>query len=145
MAQTDEYWNKAKEAAVTDEQLANLKRSEISWRYWKANANRGEFSFANPYRSDEKQRLFDDLIRSGVKRMSEGQTAGDYMDCIAAKFVLPDDWDDYEKDDLRSEFASFFYNILELFVPLLTAFGIPYYAYRDLQKTVDFSIPGSLC
>ncbi len=40
----NELWAKAKDAAENEEQLAQLRRSELSWRYWKSANKRGEFS-----------------------------------------------------------------------------------------------------
>lgn len=46
-------------AAGTEEQLARVKRSELSWIYYKANAKKDRFSLTNSKRFDEKVRLYE--------------------------------------------------------------------------------------
>lgn len=123
IAQIDKYWQAAKDETENETQLANIERSEISWRYWKAADKRGEFSLVNPNRFDEKQKLYDDIVASGAKRMSEGQQWGDYLDCAAVRFAPVDDWNSYEAEETRTNAINFFGGILEALMPVLTAFG----------------------
>ncbi len=69
----DEIWEKAKSAKLTDEQLKNVKLSEISWRYWKKTNEVSEFT---SYQSEEKQlaaaqKLYDDMKAAGITRIHE--------------------------------------------------------------------------
>lgn len=72
----NELWEKAKDAAETDEQLAQLRRSELSWRYWKSANCRGEFSRLQfPYiRMREGEKLHNDLKEMNAVLFSEGGT-----------------------------------------------------------------------
>ena len=70
----DELWEKAKAAAQTDEQLQQIRRSELSWRYWKCSNKCGEFSrwqFPYVYMS-EGERLHNDFKEMGIRVFSEG-------------------------------------------------------------------------
>ena len=72
----NELWAKAKEAAETDEQLQQIRRSELSWRYWKSANRRGEFSRAQfPYIwMTAGKELHDDLKEMNAVLFSEGGT-----------------------------------------------------------------------
>lgn len=73
----NELWSKAKEAAQTDEQLQQIRRSELSWRYWKSANKRGEFSrtqFPYIWMTAGKE-LHDDLKEMNAVLFSEGGTA----------------------------------------------------------------------
>ena len=67
----DGLWQKAENAAATDAQLANIRRSELSWRWWKASAGKCEFSFFSPRRADEKEKLYKDILDSGAIDFAE--------------------------------------------------------------------------
>ncbi|MCR5040650.1 MAG: DUF4838 domain-containing protein [Clostridia bacterium] len=87
------YWKTAEELAETDQQLANLERSELSWRWWKANAGKSEFSFFSWNRADECEKLFDDLRAHGVTLLQE--FTYENLDEIAPdviRYAVPDRW-----------------------------------------------------
>ncbi len=132
IALIDDMWNKAKEAAETAEQLEHIARSELSWRFWKASTNKGEYSLLNPCRYEEKQKLFDDLKEFGVNMLNEGGY-GDYLDCYCIRYVPANEWNMYEADEPAPHFRLFFGRILELFTPLLAAFGMYYGIARLLN------------
>lgn len=69
----DELWAKAKELALDEKQLLHVRRSEISWRYWKANNRFGEYSpLGNPKGwYAENKKLYEDMKEFGVKRIRE--------------------------------------------------------------------------
>jgi len=123
IAQINKLWNAAKDAAETDTQLENINRSELSWRFWKASDNRSEFSLLNPNRFDEKQKLYDDVVASGVKIMSEGQTYGDFLDCGAVRYVDVNKWHFYEVDEFGTSEINSLGKILEVITKVFTAFG----------------------
>ena len=65
---------KAKEEAQTDEQFQQIRRSELSWRYWKCANKCSEFSrlqFPYVYMNANKK-LHDDLKEMGVLVFGEG-------------------------------------------------------------------------
>lgn len=72
----NELWEEAKAAAENDEQLAQIRRSELSWRYWKSANRRGEFSRSQfPYVwMTEGKKLHDDMKEMNVILFSEGGT-----------------------------------------------------------------------
>ena len=70
----NELWEKAKTAAEDDEQLQQIRRTELSWRYWKAANKRGEFSRCQfPYVwMSEGEKLHNDLKEMNAVLFSEG-------------------------------------------------------------------------
>ena len=72
----NELWEKAKTVAEDDEQLQQIRRTELSWRYWKAANKRGEFSrcqFPFVWMS-EGEKLHNDLKEMNAVQFSEGGT-----------------------------------------------------------------------
>ena len=132
VAKIDGYWKAAKQAAETDAQRANVERSGISWRYWKANAQKGEFSLANPKRFDEKVRLYEDIKAGGATTLSEGGW-GRYLECAAVRYAAPDDWNSYSEDETATKWINYFGRLLERFTPLLAAFGFYYRTSRNIN------------
>ncbi|MBQ7638149.1 MAG: DUF4838 domain-containing protein [Clostridia bacterium] len=125
----DDLWKNALSQAETKEQRDNVIRSKISWRFWKAGMNKGEYSLLNPARYNEKEQLFRDLKAHGVSTISEGGY-GDYLDCICIRYAPPNEWDMYEADETGAQTRLFFGKILERFTPLLAMFGLYYEVFR---------------
>lgn len=73
VSRCDELWKMAKAEAQTQEQLEQIIRSEICWRYWKCSNKRSEFSlFQSPYlQMKANQELYEDLVDLGITRMGE--------------------------------------------------------------------------
>jgi len=67
----DGLWASAKAADLTEEQLLRVRRSEISWRYWKSTKKMDEFNIFNCHIENEK--LFNDMKELGISRISEGE------------------------------------------------------------------------
>ena len=66
----DELWENAIAAAQTDWQKENVKRSQLCWRYWKANVKRGEFSALNEFkRIEENEKLYNDMVHFGISTL----------------------------------------------------------------------------
>ena len=63
----DLLWENAKNEAENDTQLENIRRSEISWRYWKG---------FNVYDKEANEKLVSDMTELGITKISEGSTAG---------------------------------------------------------------------
>lgn len=72
----NELWKNAKTVAEDDEQLQQIRRTELSWRYWKAANKRGEFSRCQfPYVwMSEGEKLHNDLKEMNAVLFSEGGT-----------------------------------------------------------------------
>lgn len=133
VSQINDWWQQAKDAAETEEQLARVKRSEVSWIYYKANAKKDQFSLTNPKRFDEKVRLYEMFEEYGIHVLSEGNEYDDYKDCISVKFTIPDEWDMYEPGETGAETRNFFGEILEFLIPFLTGFGLMYKIHKALM------------
>ncbi len=127
-ATVDRLWEKAEQAAETDEQLQRIKRSELSWRWWKACSGSREFSFFGFKRGDEKEKLLQDLLDSGVTMLSEGRYTAASIDPEVVRYASPDHWlpaQDFETDEVGQKMMK--YELLaEKFPPLL---GIIAYFY----------------
>ncbi len=131
VSEINALWAKAKEAAETDEQLANIERSELSWRFWKASADKDEFSVLNPGRFDEREKLFEDFKDHGVVRLNEGGYE-DYLDCLCVRYVPANEWNMYEADEIGAQTRLFFGQLLEKLTPFLSAYGLYYKIYRSI-------------
>lgn len=72
-------WAKAKELASNDYYLTNVRRSEISWRYWKANNRFSEYSVVgNPFGwYTENGKLYKDFKAFGIMRIREARALSD--------------------------------------------------------------------
>ncbi len=68
----DKMWQTAKNAAKTNWQLENVKRSEICWRYWKSCNSKAEFNAFAPDIEDEYRAFYEDLQHFGITRLHEG-------------------------------------------------------------------------
>ena len=114
----NELWELAKDAAETEEQLEQILRSELCWRYWKCSTMRSEFSrLQHPYLWMKANKdLYNDFVRMGVTRM--GERNGHYLSDndlrhltrrIYTWITLYDEpiW------DALNPFAVAFYNLIE--------------------------------
>jgi len=84
----DELWDAAEENAGNTEQLENIQRSRLSYRFYKANILMDEFSALKLSRVKENERLYNDLGRFGIARLSEH---GPYTD-TPNFWLTPVDW-----------------------------------------------------
>lgn len=67
IVKADTLWENAKNSAETEEQLKNIERSEICWRYWKG---------FNDFDKAETEKLIEDIKAMGITMTHEGDTAG---------------------------------------------------------------------
>ncbi len=70
MLELDELWSKALSADITEEQLFNIEKDNLSWEFFKANQMQGEYFFLNPLRIKEQKWLYDELEAHGMDRVS---------------------------------------------------------------------------
>ncbi len=70
----DSLWKKALEADVTDEQRFRIEKDSLSWEFFKANQFLGEYFFLNPFRMQEQEELYDNLISHGITKVSSFST-----------------------------------------------------------------------
>ena len=140
----DDDFEAAKAAAETPEQLTNIERTELGWTYWKANANKGEFSLANPDRFKEKEKLFNSLIEFDIHVLNEGSEYDDFRNCISVKYTKPDTWNEYEPGETGAETRNFFGRILEFMIPYLTGFGVLFELWKGISE-IDYSSIGVQC
>ncbi len=125
IAEINDLWKNAKSEANDDLQLENICRSELSWRFWKGSANKGEFSLLNPERFNERQKLFDDFKAFDVIMLNEGGY-NDYLDCACVRYAPVNEWNMYEEDESGTQARLFFCKILEALTPFLTLNGLLY-------------------
>lgn len=84
-------WDAALNADITEGQLFNVETANLSWRFFKANQMLCEYSFLNPMRMTENEKLYDDLKSHGLDRVSCYWTLPDKED---VNFILrPYNWD----------------------------------------------------
>ena len=67
IAKADTLWENAKNEADNETHLTNVKRSEISWRYWKG---------YNVYDKAETDQLIEDIKTFGITMVCEGDASG---------------------------------------------------------------------
>lgn len=123
----DGLWKKAEKAAETEAQLANIKRSELSWRWWKASAGKSEFSFFSRHRADEKEKLYNDIIASGA--IDFGEYSGNDVRAIdkdVIRYATPDFWRSGNENDENCLKQMKIEKLAEAFPPL---FGLIAYFY----------------
>ena len=90
----DALWENAIAAAETDWQQENVKRSQLCWRYWKANTKRGEFSSRdNAKRIEENEKFYNDLLHFEISTLmiSNNRHTGKLTDTPDFKAV-PAEW-----------------------------------------------------
>jgi len=75
---TDRLWESARNAAgLTPEQLIRVRKSEISWRFWKSDTWNLEFSLFTRYKAS--QRLYNDMKELDVLRIHSGSGTGCFL------------------------------------------------------------------
>lgn len=70
VARLDYLWNKALNAEITEEQRFNVETANLSWELFKANQFIGKYSFLNPFRLKENEKLYDAFKSHGINRVS---------------------------------------------------------------------------
>ncbi len=73
ISRCDKLWEFAKAEAENEDQLNQILRSELCWRYWKCSNMASEFSLLqHPYlRMKARKDLYNDFVKFGVTRMGE--------------------------------------------------------------------------
>ncbi len=66
----DNLWKKALSADITPEQKFNVEVANLSWEYFKANQFIGKYSFLNPLRLKENEKLYDAFKEHNIHRVS---------------------------------------------------------------------------
>lgn len=85
----DELWAKAEKECTDETQLANVKRSELSWRFWKASVGKGEFRSLLGG-ADARKTLLSDIIAAGTVKANEG--GGELKTAPFYQFAHADTW-----------------------------------------------------
>jgi len=67
----DRLWDSAEQAAATQWQLDNIRRSRLSLRVYKADMLVGEFFPLNPCRIEENKKLYQDMLDLGITYWGE--------------------------------------------------------------------------
>lgn len=118
ISRCDELWELAKDEAENEEQLNQILRSELSWRYWKCSNNCSEFSLLqHPYlRIKARKDLYDDFVKFGITRM--GESPGHGLSCNDFKILTGRIYTwitlyDNPITDALNPYAAAFCNLLE--------------------------------
>lgn len=82
-------WDSAESKAENEEQLLRLRRSRLSFRYYKANLLMDEFSALNPLRHyRENEKLYNDTVESGINDI----TIGHHISQSPNFWLTPNEW-----------------------------------------------------
>ena len=85
----DKLWADALASDITEQQRLNIERSQLSYRYYKAAKLYDEFSLLSFNRMEESKKLYDDLKRHGIQRLTDWDDLPD-----DPLFLLtPENWD----------------------------------------------------
>lgn len=89
IAHIDTLWDNALSAASDSTQTANIRRSQLSWRFWKNCNQKSEYAgFFS--RIAARTKFISDLRKSGVTSFSEGNMNISYI--APLMFIRPDRW-----------------------------------------------------
>lgn len=126
----DTLWKLAERKAETEDQLENIKRSKLSWKWWKASAGKSEFSFFNPKRADEKEKFYNELLESGVNYVAEGGISAKGIDREVIRYAVPDQWRIGAENNEKVQEQMKYEKLAEKFPPL---FGIIAFFYTMIK------------
>ena len=120
ISNADKMWQNAKDNAGSEKALARVERSELCWRFWKANVERGEFSLLHGFSNvlSAREQLYNDLVDNGVTILGEGGNRTLTTDPELYLLTPPRDWDDERIGNV----------VLRWFAPLLVRI------YRFIQE-----------
>ncbi len=96
ISHVDALWQTAKDRAGSEEALARVVRSELCWRYWKANNKKAEFSIWRGFKNRlaAKEALYNDFVANGIAVLGEGGNRQLTADRKQYLLAPPRDWDD---------------------------------------------------
>ena len=115
----DRMWQNALDMAKEDYQIENVKRSMLSYRYYKGCALKGEFSVFNPKRFEENEKLYNDMIDSGVTCDGEMRFNGEMLDDPFARYVVPNKWGRVSQDSAYGIVIKTYIKILDVIEKLI--------------------------
>lgn len=107
----NDLWATAKSSNLSETQLNNVLKSEVSWRIWKAGHHCDEFSLLQKWQDkfDNARELTDDMRSLGITRIAEGQPDA----CLSdnPNFLrLPDLWRIREDGQFNNPFDEHYIN-----------------------------------
>lgn len=112
----DTLWENALNEAKTEEQIARISRSQLSWRYWKCANRKQEFSRLQfPYLwMTEQDKLYNDLIANGVTHIGEASSRA-FSDCeMMHYFRIPFKWTELYEDSIWEALSPSFMKLYSL-------------------------------
>ena len=115
----DKMWQNALSMAKEEYQIENVKRSMLSYRYYKGCALKGEFSVFNPMRFEENEKLYNDMIDSGVTCDGEMIFNGEMLDDPFARYVVPNKWGRVSQDGAYGIVIKTYIKILDVIEKLI--------------------------
>ena len=88
----DKMWADALSLAKEDYQKANISRSMLSYRYYKSCAKKGEFSVLRSHHFEENEKLYNDIIASGITSDQEGRFEGQLLTEPYPRYTKANNW-----------------------------------------------------
>lgn len=89
----DNMWKNALACELTERERFEVEKSELSWRYYKANLMIGEYSFFNLFgRAAANEKLYDDFISHGITRVATVSAPMPEKSKINFFWLRPIDW-----------------------------------------------------
>ncbi len=93
LARMDSFWKNALACNLSERERFEVEKSELSWRYYKANLWLGEYSFFNLLgRAAENEQLYDDFISHGLTHVTEVGDAMPNKSELDFFWLRPIDW-----------------------------------------------------
>ena len=105
----NDLWAQAKVSNLSEQQMQNVLKSEISWRYWKAGHHCDEFTYFQNWQTkfDTARTLTDDMRALGITRIAEGSPDA----CLSdnPNFLrIPDMWRIREDGQYNNPFDKYY-------------------------------------
>ena len=133
------YWDDAKKQAKGDsDKLDRIKRSEISWRFFKACTNSGEFR--NPVlKIVNKSKLFNDIKNSGATMYGENEPLAEKS--LIRPFESADEWNESSQSGVENIKIPLEILIFSIFLSLIFSVIIFVFAVKKKKYIYMTALP----
>ena len=133
------YWDDAKKQAKGDsDKLDRIKRSEISWRFFKACTNSGEFR--NPVlKIVNKSKLFNDIKNSGATMYGENEPLAEKS--LIIPFESADEWNESSQSGVENIKIPLEILIFSIFLSLIFSVIIFVFAVKKKKYIYMTALP----
>ena len=110
----DKLWYNALKLAKEDYQIENLKRSQLSYRYYKCCANKGEFGIFKTDRKEQREQLYNDVLAAGITTDCEGGS-GRILNDPYVRLEKANDWGRTSPESFKGKILNIILKILDFF------------------------------